>query len=269
MWPILFVLAFMTGPSTEAVLPPGYEARLTALLEQVVSKDGTVDYDQLRGPLRADFDRVLKTIQTFEASTLTSDAEKLAFWINAYNVLMLNHIIEAPEVTNIVDDGKVDAFFKTPIRAANLDISLDQIEHVMLRKETGPEAWQAYQVETLDPRIHVALNCAAISCPRLQPRAFSVATLDATLEAAMRDFVNSPHHFRKEGSTFFLSSLLDWFGADFDSFEPAGTYLLGYMDASRPDADAFEQLFAGRTSAEIKQQPHVQFSYNWDVNALR
>ena len=83
----------------------------------------------------------------------------------------------------------------------------------------------------------------------------------------MRDFVNSPHHFRFEGDTAVLSSLLDWFGSDFDSTGvPAGDYLLGFLDADRPDADRLRRLFAGRSAAEIKAQPNVRFAYEWELN---
>lgn len=256
---------------TFAPAPPStdYEANLTALLEQVVTDEGLVQYDLLRGRLRKDFQIVHQAIQSFDASTLQSDAEKLAFWMNAYNVLMLNNIIEAPDVENVLADNNADRFFKTPLQAANLKLSLDDIEHGILRKQFGSEIITPLQLEHIDPRIHVGLNCAAVSCPRLRQQAFRAATLETDLDAAMREYVNSTAHFRKEGDALVLSSLLDWFGADFDTLEPAGSYLMRYLDSNRPNAEAFQQLFSERSIDQIKAVPNVQFAYDWTVNKAK
>lgn len=260
---VLFsLLAFTTTPEP----PRAYETNLTALLEQVVTDDGLVHYDLLRGRLRKDFQIVHQSIQSFDASTLKTDKEKLAFWMNAYNVLMLHNVMEAPEVDNILAGNNADRFFKSPLQVANMTLTLDDIEHGILRKQSGFEHTEALQMEKLDPRIHVGLNCAAISCPRLRQQAFTIETLDAELDTAMREYVNSTAHFRKDGDTLVLSSLLDWFGADFDTLKPAGTYLSEYLDPARPDAEAFQSLFSDRSIDAIKAQPNVTFAYDWTVN---
>lgn len=244
-----------------------YAPALTALLAEVVTTDGRVHYDRLRGPLNADFRRVLKTIETFDATTLTTDAEKLAFWINAYNVQMLQHIIETPEVQNIVENGYTETFFRTPYRTAGLDLTLDQLEHVILRRQDGPPALMALRVDELDYRIHAGINCAAVSCPRLRRQAFTPATVDAQLDAAMRDFANGPAHFRVEGDTVVLSALLDWFGADFEhGDQPAGDVALSYMTPDRPDYTTLRSTLQGRTAAELRTLPTVRFEYRWAVN---
>ncbi|MEM1128128.1 MAG: DUF547 domain-containing protein [Bacteroidota bacterium] len=245
-----------------------YEAALTTLLADVVSREGLVDYDALRGPRNEDLRRVLKAIEDFDPTQLRTDAQKMAFWMNAYNVQMLQHIVEHPAVQNIVDDGLAGTFFQTPYRTAGLSMSLDDLENVILRREDGPAPLVALRVDQLDPRLHVGLNCAAISCPRLRQRAFTVATLEAELETAMRDFVNGSAHFRAEGETVVLSSLLDWFGPDFDRPEAvAGDYLLSFMDSGRADYAALSATLGGRSSAALRNQPEVRYEYLWEVNA--
>jgi hypothetical protein len=247
-----------------------YAPMLTDLLQQVVTADGLVRYDLLHGPLNTDFRRVLKTIETFDAERLTTDAEKLAFWMNAYNVQMLQHIVENPHVQNIIDDGYAEAFFQTPLLTAGRALSLDQIEHVILRRQDGPAALQALLVDSLDPRIHVGLNCAAVSCPRLRRKAFTPASVDEELDAAMRDFTNSLVHFRVEGETIVLSSLLDWFGADFDRLgKTAGDAILAYMNPARPNYTQLKESLSGRTAADLKALPNVRYAYRWDVNRVR
>ena len=243
-----------------------YEKAWSDLLGRVVTDAGLVRYDLLAGPLRDEFDAVAAAIEAFDASTLDTFSEKLTFWVNAYNVKIVKRVLEAGVPENIEDYGFA-FFFETPVRVAGYDVTLNQIEHLILRRQDGPVELEALAVNRLDPRLHVGLNCGAISCPRL--RAFTVANVDAELDAAMRDFVNSPQHFRFEGDTAALSSLLDWFAADWDVMGPdeAGDYLLGFMDSDRPDANRLRRLFEGQSAAEIRALPNVRFAYDWDLNA--
>ena len=262
---LLALAALLLSPGAAEQTP--YEALWTDLLEAVVTDDGFVRYDLLAGPRRADFDAVADAVERFDARTLDSDAERLAFWLNAYNVKLVERVLEAGIPDNIEAHG-FDAFFKSPVRVAGHDVTLDQIEHVILRRQDGPAALEALAVDRLDPRIHVGLNCGAVSCPRLRPRALTAANVHTELDRAMRDFVNSPSHFLADGDGFVLSSLLDWFGSDFDAAgKPAGNYLLQFMDSERPGYERLRALFAGRSAAEIKAQPGVRFVYVWDLNA--
>ena len=261
------------GPESRAgnVEPaPDYEAALTALLQKVVTDEGLVRYGLLRGELSLDFRRVLKAVEAFDAATLRTPEQKRAFWMNAYNVQMLQNIIETPQVNNIIDEGFGDAFFDKPFLTARIGVSLNEIENVILRRQQGRAALKAFQLGRLDLRIHAGLNCAAVSCPRLRRRAFTAARLEAELEAAMSDFAGSPVHFRAEGDGLVLSALLDWYGADFDQEgAPAGDLILGYMPPSRPGYAALKKALAGRTSAQIKALANVQFEYLWEVNRAR
>ncbi|MEM1043748.1 MAG: DUF547 domain-containing protein [Bacteroidota bacterium] len=249
---------------TEAV---SYEDAWTAILQQTVTSDGLVRYGQIGGPLAAQFEEVVAAVEAFDAGALSTDAEKLAFWMNAYNVKLIERVLEAGTPANIEAHG-FDFFFKTPITVAGTEVTLDQIENVILRRGDGPAALTAFYPARLDPRLHVGLNCGAISCPRLRQTAFTASNVDAELDRAMRDFANGTQHFRVDGETVVVSSLLDWFAADWDmAGEPAGDYLLGYLDPSRPGADRLRSLFEGRAAAEIKAQPGVQFEYLWTLNA--
>ena len=263
----------LPGPESRAgnVEPASdYEATLTTLLQKVVTDKGLVRYNLLRGELSLDFRRVLKAVEDFDATTLRTTEQKLAFWMNAYNVQMLQNIIETPQVNDIIDDGFADAFFDTPFLTAGTGITLNEIENTILRRQDGRAALKAFQPARLDLRLHVALNCAAISCPRLRRRAFTAANLDAELEAAMRDFAGSPVHFRAEQGRLILSALLDWYGPDFDTDgHPAGDVILHYMPASHPDYAALKKALSGRTAAQLKALSNVQFEYLWTVNAAR
>lgn len=271
---ILFAFAPQEVKSRAGDVAPAadYASALTAILARVVTEDGLVRYDLLGGPLRDDFRRVLKAVEDYDAATLRTDAEKLAFWMNAYNVQMLQHILETPGAADVVAGGHADRFFKTPYRTAGRALTLDAIEHVILRRRPGAPAEEALRVGRPDPRVHVGLNCAARGCPRLRRAAFTPAGVEAELEAAMRDFVNDPRHFRVaqehvEEGRFVVSSLVDWYGDDFDAAgRPAGDYLAAYLSPSRPGFEALRGLLRGRTAAALRRHPGVRFAYDWTVN---
>ena len=264
---LLFTLALPAGAQT------AYEPTFTRVLEAVVADNGMVRYAKLgQPPHRARLDSVLNALRHYELSRLDSDAARKAFWINAYNALMLDAVQRQPSRRNVLGGDEGAIFFKTPREVGGLRVTLDQIENVVLRRQPGPASLTSHRVARLDPRIHVALNCAAISCPRLRPVALTPANLDAQLDAGMRDFTASPRHFRVTGGQIVLSSLLDWFGGDFDTHAPAGEYLLRFMPTSRPGYVELRALLAGRNAEALRAQtraprgPKVVFDYDWTVN---
>ena len=246
-----------------------YEQALSDLLSQVVTDEGNVRYDRLRGDLNRTFRRVLKAVETYDASQLQSQSAKMAFWINAYNVQMLANVLEAWPVRDVSAHDK--RFFNQPLRTAGAALSLDQIEHVILRRQSGPARAEQFQVGRLDPRLHAAVNCAARSCPRLRQKAYTPERMGAMLDAAMRDFTGHREHFRRaeDGGDFVFNSILKWYGADFDRPDgtPAGDYLLSFMPEARPGYDALRGALEGRSAAELQKQETTSFAYDWTLNA--
>ncbi len=273
----LFILpAFFfitTAYAQQQAATPAYEPTLTLILEDVLTPQGAVHYDKLtQAPNRARLREVLQHLERFDLKTLDAPARKTAFWINAYNALMLHAVAQTPARTDVLGSDNGARFFKTPHTVGGVDVTLDQIENVILRRQDGPAALKKLQVPALDPRIHVALNCAAVSCPRLRPVALTPGNLDAQLDAGMRDFVNSTQHFRVENGAVEMSSLLDWFGSDFDRHAPAGDYLLRFMSDTRPEYAVLQRVLAGRNAASLKtpstasKTPGVRFVYDWTIN---
>lgn len=243
------------------------DSAFTSILASVVDEDGYVDYAALRGPLRADFRQVVRAVETFDVSGLETRAEKLAFWMNAYNVQMLQHIVEADSLTNVIAGDRDERFFRTPYLTAGLSISLDEIENGILRGPTPGGRLAPHALETTDPRLHAGVNCAAVSCPRLRMRAFTAENVDVELDTATREFVSSPRHFRIERGVLVASSIIDWYGADFDRpGKPAGDWLLSFMDSDRPDAGEIRRILAGRSIDDLRASDDVRFEYDWTVN---
>ena len=136
-------------------------------------------------------------------------AEQLAFWINLYNALTIQVVLAAYPVESIRDINISSGLFargpwgKRLVRIEGESLSLNDIEHRILRP-----IWQ-------DPRIHYAVNCAAVGCPNLQRDAFTSANTEALLEAAARDYINHPRGVSIDDDLLTVSSLYVWFAEDF------------------------------------------------------
>ena len=229
-----------------------------APLHALVGDGETPRYDALaREPARSAMRRAVACVETTDPATLRTDAERLAFWINAYNIRMVQNVLDAPRTTNVLD--RRDAFFRTPYRFAGQNLTLDDVENGLLRRQSA--ALRRLAPSRLDARIHAGLFCGAVSCPPLQPAPFTPEAVNAQLDAATRAWVNSPRFARTSGRAAVFSSLLDWFGADFDAAGggKAGDFFVRYLPPSSP----FRARLAGRTAAQIKADTRTTFAYDW------
>jgi hypothetical protein len=156
-------------------------------------------------------------IATLEASAVShlSRAEQLAYWINLYNAVTIRVVLQHYPVRSIRDiDGGLfgtGPWAKKLVTIEGERLSLDDIEHGILRP-----IWR-------DPRIHYALNCAAISCPKLQPIAFTAGNAERLLDEAARDYVNDPRGVQIAGDRLIVSSIYVWYREDF------GTAVLDHL----------------------------------------
>ena len=268
---LLASLKAQTSRAGNVTAATNYAADWGQILSAVVTPQGLVRYNRID---QAKFNSVLKAVEDFDVSTLDSDDKKKAFWFNAYNILMVKNILDNPRVRNIETERKFDAFFKTNFKVATRNLSLDQIENTILRRQGSAGNLANLRPSTLDPRLHVALNCAAVSCPQLRTTAFTPQNVNTELEAAMRDFANSTAHFKVQGNTVTLSSIIDWFGSDFDGRNMvAGDFILRYMNRNRANYTIFTALLRGKNATQLKatrtiQGKSVSFAYNWTVNRV-
>ena len=139
-----------------------------------------------------------------------SRPEQFAYWVNLYNALTVQVVLDHYPVMSIRDidispgllaDGP---WRKTLVTVEGEELTLDDIEHRILRP-----IWR-------DPRIHYAVNCAAIGCPNLQPVAFTSENSGQLLEQAAGDYINDPRGVRVERGRVTVSSIYSWFMSDFD-----------------------------------------------------
>ena len=263
----LTLFALLAAP---VVAQPAVEAPLDRVLSAVVGADGRVDYRALARSHRADLDAALAAVAEQDPAALRSDAQKTAFLVNAYNAHVLNGLLGHPSATDIERAGLFDDLFRSPVRVAGRSMTLDQLEHGVLRRQPRvngravPRALRALRPSRVDHRIHAALNCGAVSCPPLRARAWRAGTLDRDLGRAFAAFAASDRAAHLDGRRLVLSSLFDWFAPDFEARGRLGDVILAAMPRDR--AARFRDRLAGRSAASLKEDRAVRFEYDWTVN---
>jgi hypothetical protein len=177
-------------------------------------------------------------------------AQQQPYWINLYNALTVKVVVDHFPVKSIRDIDISPGLFssgpwgKKLVEIAGEQVSLDDIEHRILRP-----IWK-------DPRIHYAVNCASVGCPDLSAQAYTAENTDAMLSVNAVAYINSPRGVRVSGNDVIVSSIYDWFQADFDGTEKGViSHLLPYAKGDRKKA--LEKV------SEISD-----YDYDWALNGL-
>ena len=188
------------------------------VLYEYVHDNGLVDYAGLEKD-RADLDAFTGDVARLDAAEFETwnEAGRIAFWTNAYNAFTLTAIIDhypiEPSALRSVVYPKNSirqipgVWNKLRFTVMGKPMTLDQIEHEVLRGEFD------------EPRIHMALVCAAMSCPPLRDEPYDGERLDEQLTDQALRFLASRRNFRidQDEQRVYLSSIFDWFGDDFVS----------------------------------------------------
>jgi hypothetical protein len=227
-----------------------WDALLAAHTRAVGDTAGVrVDYAGLRAEPR--WPALLAGLAAAEPPPLDRRAERLAFWIDAYNVLAIDVVLQHYPVASIRDVGSLlrPVWGRPAGRVGGRTVSLGEIEHEILRPMG-------------EPRIHAAIVCASTSCPSLRREAFRAERLDAQLEDALRGFLADPRKGSRldEGAgVLTLSPIFDWFERDFEPWGGVRAYL-----APRLPADAARALGERGDALRLRY-----FDYDWALNDLR
>ena len=243
------LLATVAAGST----PPLEHADFDTLLRQNVDQ-GLVDYDAFARS--EEFGRYLEQLATANLDGL-SEADRLAFWINVYNAYTIQLVNSHEERESIRNINKTLGFLqlKGPwseeiVRAAGRTLSLDDVEHEVIRKQFD------------EPRIHFALVCAALGCPPLRSEAYTGTLLEEQLEDQARLFLRrSPEKNSVDTAkeTVWVSPILVWYRDDFGKNDQAlGRFLGRYW----PDGPEKALLELGRFHLR-------ETEYDWALNSTR
>ncbi|MGI9046392.1 MAG: DUF547 domain-containing protein [Burkholderiales bacterium] len=202
--------------------------------------DGAVDYPAVAADTR--FADYLEQLRKTDAQSLPR-AQKLAFWINAYNALAMKGILDGSSPRSFF--GKAKFFYTDKYEAGGVKTNLYDLEHDIL-------------LPLNDARIHFAIVCASRSCPKLRAQAYSAERLDQQLDASARDFINDAtrNRYDRAQKTAYLSAIFDWFEGDFE--RAAGgvqKFVARYLN---------DEHIAQELDSESYRVEHLD--YDWNLN---
>lgn len=233
---------------------------------------GRVDYPRLEhSPTYAEYRQCALRLQSFDPAALSGREERLAFWINLYNALVVDAVIRFGVKRSV---NEVSGFFwRAAYAVGRLRYCAFDIENGILRANEphpaipGPhfgarDPRRRYSLERLDPRIHFALVCAARSCPPIA--VYDPDRIDEQLDLAARAFVNGGGVEIDRGSgEVRLSQIFRWYAPDF------GGRPLAWGD-KRPLLKFISLYLEDEIDREYMlqvPQPEVRFlPYDWTLN---
>lgn len=239
------------------------------VLKTFVDPEGMVDYSGLQKS-RESLDAFADELARFpkESYEKLGEEEQIAFWINAYNALTLKAIIDnypiksgfftslafpknsIRQIKGVWDDLKFEVMGEKR--------TLNEIEHEILRKEFK------------EPRIHVALVCAAKSCPRLRNEPYYGERLEEQFADQTKHFLNSDRNFRvsADEQTVRLSKIFDWFGEDFIGAYPWQGDNPGYGGKEQAVLAFIGPFLPPEQSEQLRAKKFdVEYAdYDWSLN---
>ena len=221
------------------------------LLSRYVDDKGRVDYAGLKAS-QADSQALDAYIDQLASASVTQVAARenqMAYWINAYNAVTVKGILQEYPTSSIrnftSEDGGYNIWKNLLLNVGGKQISLEAIENKVLRPMG-------------DPRIHFAVVCASIGCPRLLNEAYVGETLNNQLNKNAVDFFSHPQNFQfdQANRVFKLSSILKWYGGDFGADQATQLRTIA----------PFLPTEAAKQAAAANAVSVSYLEYDWNIN---
>jgi hypothetical protein len=198
-------------------------------------QDGLVDYEAVR--TESNLTDLTERIAQTDLADWT-DVQRKAFYINSYNVLVIDGIARALPIESVL---AVEGFFdREKHRVAGSAITLEQLEKDLIQ-ETG------------DARIHFALVCAALGCPPIQAFAYVPEKLEAQLDQISREALQLTSIYQQVSDTeIALNPIFKWYVQDFGGKSGVIEFVEQYRAVELPDNIKINYL-----------------DYDWSLNVVR
>ncbi len=180
---------------------------------------------------------VVQEIKQVHLNELDDD-EFVAFVINAYNMLVIYHVVNHYPAESPL---KIKGFFTAKdFMIGDVNISLDDLEKKILFGKSK------------DSRLHFALSCAAMGCPPLSNTVYRPATIWEQLDTQAKKSINDPEFIKidRTHKKVQLSQLFEWYGLHFGSSKKQQiAYLNKYL--ATPIDESYKVSY---------------YTYNWQLN---
>ncbi|WBX73540.1 DUF547 domain-containing protein [Tenacibaculum pacificus] len=216
----------------------GQTSTFDNLLKEHVNNKGIVNYKNLKKD-EAKLDSYLSYLNKTSPQKKWTPSKTKAFWVNAYNAYTLKIILNNYPIKSIlkIKEHKKDAWNISFAKVGGKTYTLNFIEHEILRKKFD------------DPKIHVAVNCASGSCPKLGNFAFTEANYETKTTELMKNFINDAKRNKISEKKVALSKIFEWFKDDFTKNGSLIDFLNTYSET------------------KISKKATVNFlKYDWNLN---
>ncbi len=208
---VLLLVAAQGGAAASPA--PTADTAWSTVLSRFVDDRGRVDFRGLARDGR-DLDVAVAGIAALAPGNapgaFPTPADRLAFHVNAYNALAMEHVVRRGVPGRLSLLGRLGFFVLSRVTIGGRSMSLYDYENDVIRP-LG------------DERVHFALNCMSVSCPRLPRTPFHAASLDRELDAATRGFFAEARNVQVDDARHVvrLSSILSFYKADFLAHAPS------------------------------------------------
>lgn len=200
------------------------------------TRQGKVDYAGVRESF-APIHELYEQINQMDL-TSASSVEKKAFFINAYNLIVIHQVAQYYPLKSPMNQSGFFDKVKHQVAGESMTLNFLEIKKIVL----------PYR----DPRIHFTLACAARSCPPLASFAYLPGRLEQQLEERTRKAINNPTFIQIGDRTVEVSKIFDWYQRDFTQ---DGRTLLEFINQYR-------------TQKIPENYRVVYYEYNWQLNDI-
>ena len=251
-----------SGPDLQQVYAPYQQLLERHLTERRLAQGGLISAFDYRAALASPesmdlLEQQRQRLAQFDPARLDTRAPALAFWINAYNYFMLDHLLRNPDdgqpVESVRDYGSLInpyAVFKRKLcDVGGRQYSLQEIELEMLLGQAFAErGWK-------DARVHFMVNCASVGCPPLRARIYTEKNLEAMLAENTRLALDTPLHLNLDGDTLRVTRLFDWYADDFVEQSGSVRAFIGEYGSQR-------------ARKRLRSAEDIEFiDYDWSLNS--
>lgn len=235
----------------------------------VISGGGQVDYNQISNhPAYQSYLDLVGKLDKFDYKLLIGNDQRLAFWINLYNSLVIDAVIQNKVQKSVTESwlGILSFFQRAAYNINGQRFSLSDIEQGVLRGNQGfpyfPGSHFASKdprresvVLDFDPRIHFALNCASKSCPPIG--VYTAENIQDQLDLAARSFINNDLRIDPAVNQISVSKIFQWYLVDFGGIKSLPGFLEGFLK----DPDSKKWIHENKSTLRVKFHP-----YDWGLN---
>ena len=183
-------------------------------------KNGKVTYKSIKDN-PAGLNELLEMARAISVSKDNAE-EYQAFWINGYNLLVIDGIIKNYPIKSPLD--KAGFFDKNKNEIGGTSITLNDIENKLLRKNFPKE-----------PRFHFVLVCGGLGCPPIIDSAYTPTTLDAQLEKQTKLALNDANFIRVNKNKVKISQIFEWYKGDFEHEGKVVDFINKYKTEKLPE----------------------------------